>query len=399
MFSKIPRFMNQDELDKKVSYYLVRVVEAVKSKDLKTASKASESLNQLSTSTLNNAIFRLSMIEAMHKNTALYKDSPACIDYICEHLPVYLSLGSDLLVSSNPSTALCLAQKIMRKHDGSQENYGFGTGIINNAGLVANAMAKHKHALAMTIVLDAIINYEDMSNSNLSVSLDLIKPLLAMKDDPVIQSYVKNNKQKLISVVQIIPCYLAEFSGPEIMFSEAIELADLGSPEFAKAVFQENHVGLRSNMPIDFIVQAGKYIGCTFDDLINMSNHTFTNGYGKSNPYKDDFFKYFAYYYIHSTSNFLPFVSARRKNETDDDFDFFKILVELDNPDYLKGLRHAIKASDPEKESRVHELINSLKEMTTRSDILAALAAELPDEIISHHKDLNRTRLHSDLGM
>jgi hypothetical protein len=399
MLGKIPRFMSQEELDKKVLYYFVRAMEAIKENDKKKADKASESLNQLSASTLNYAFFRLAMIQATHNTTLLYKDSPACVDYICEHLPVTLSRASSLLVSSNPSAALCLAEKINKKQDDGQDSHWFGTGMINNAGLVANAMAEHGHATPLAIILDVIINYDYMSNSNLSVSLDLLHPLLEMKNDPVIQSYVKENEKKLIGIIKTVPSYLAEFSGPEVMFDQAIELTNLGSVAFAKAVFQENHKALSSNLPIDFLLQAGNKIGCFFDNLINMSSHTFKNGYGQSHPYQGDHFKHFAHYFINSESNFIPFVSSSSKNASDKDYDFLIKLVALDQPAYLMGLKQAIEASGPEKEFRVHELINALKNIATGNEILAALAAQLPDNIIRQHKDLNRNRLHNDLGM
>jgi hypothetical protein len=399
MFMGLSRFMNQEALDKKVSSYFSNVVSSIKKNDINKASKASDSLNQLSASTFTNAIFRLSMIEAMHSSTPEYKDDKLCIDYICEHLPLYLSRGSSLLVSSNPLTALRLAEKISKKPEGAKDSYWFGSGIINNAGLVVIAMAEKGHALPMTIILDLILKQSNIYESNISVNIDLIKPLITLKNNKIIRDYVCKREKDLIDLVLTVPSYMSEFCGPAIDFDIAVEITDIGSSSFAKAVFQENHNSLCDSMPINFLIESEKRIGSTFEDLISMSIHTFVTGYGKSNPYRYDRFKYFAHYFINSESNLIPFVKLSKKLDYDNDVMHSKTLVALDNPSYIKGLKEAIAASDPSRTSRVHKLVHALKSITTNSEILAAIAHELPDDIIIHHKDLNKTRLYNDLGM
>jgi hypothetical protein len=389
------KHMSIESLNDRLDYYFEQIKDAILCVDEKRARRAAEKVTSLSSVSFKKANFRACFkgaIERLGKETFAI---PGFADFAVSHLPLYNSPQNYFYTSGYNFNFYAFVEKIMSDPD-VYFRFDIDEDPISQIGdLFRDFMHKGEYRSALKLA-DIIIHDKRIMNADFEITHRLFRPLIANRGIPCVMDFVVRNEAELIRIarnshpIHFDVCSINTLTIPEILSS-----SEFGSSDLVSALLASNIRKLESDYDIDFLSKISSTTGPVINEMESIDYCSFRRNISEAEPYNDDFFKFYAHYFI-AGGDYLPFSrNISGHGNSDDD----SARVYLDKPGMLKGLRGVIETTSPEKEDRIHLLINRLTEMAGNKEMLIALAVEIPGRYLSKHRALGRARIEDDLSL
>lgn len=405
------KHMSVESLNDKLDYYFEQIKDAILCADEKRARRAAEKITSLSSVPFKKANFRACFKGAIERLGKEAFDIPGFADFAVSHLPLYNSPQNHFYTSRDDFNFDAFIKKIMSDPD-VYFRFDIDEEPLSQIGhLFRDFMQKGDYKSAIYIA-DILVHDVRILNADFEITHRLFRPLIINRNIPSVMDFVVRNEAGLIRIAKnggmvaetrarlalgnrFHPMYFAVCSLNTLTIPEILSSSEFGSSDLVSALLESNVRKLESDYDIDFLSKISLITGPIIHEMESIDYCSFRRGISEEEPYQDDFFKFYAHYFI-AGEDYLPF-SRKISIHSNGDDDSTKVY--LDKPGFLRGLRDVIEKAPPEKEDRIHLLINRLTEMAGNKEMLIELAGEIPDRYLSRHRALGRARIEDDLTL
>ncbi|WOF82006.1 hypothetical protein P5704_024740 (plasmid) [Pseudomonas sp. FeN3W] len=383
----ITKYTKPENLVKRLSHHFNKLIDSLAAGDKNKADTVSLKINRLSRIEFKEANFKESLIYIYRKFSIEELPEPV-YDYVVNNLPVYY--GVTCREAESKDTNLVLVKKIVNDSD---VHYGYGGSDLpyyrRQFFLLIKGLMEKKHFEPAFVCMDAMLEFSDRDRHAYRIADILGSKLIPSLWSSEVVEYLVSRDKQLAKVIKDVS--LSVDMSPRIAMEDALRLHAIGAEKLSKAIFYRTKKYPKSNDRIDILLKASQTYRKMpdFNSWYASASEAFDRDCFEP---KDKPLKYYAYHFLNTDCDTLPF--TEKKYFSDFDMNF----LTLSNPLFLSGLRDALNAS-PELIGRAHDLISKLERLAVNNDVKTALAKELPHELLKSHHSLKRLLVSNDLSL